>query len=107
MATITKAGSGTVQRIDTQAFDTAIKAMDAARQALSNAKNTLTQSTDRLLGTWDGEGQKQFEKAYNKLKTNLNDEEDNLDAIKQDLLQIKQSYSNWDKGSAKNLREGG
>lgn len=107
MATKVKAGSGTVQRIDTQAFDTAIQAMEAAQKALSQSKQTLTQSTDQLLGTWEGYGQEQFEKAYSKLKTHLNDEEDNLEAIKQDLLQIKQSYSDWDKGSAKNLNEGG
>jgi len=101
------AGSGTVQRIDTQAFDTAIKAIEAAQKALSSSKQAMIQSTDQLLGTWEGYGEEQFQKAYQKLKTNLNDEEDNLAAIREDLLQIKQSYSDWDKGSAKNLSEGG
>jgi WXG100 family type VII secretion target len=107
MASKVQAGSGVVQRIDTQAFDAAIQAMEAAQKALSQSKQTLTQSTDQLLSTWEGYGQEAFEKVYGKLKTRLNDEEDNLAAIRDDLLQIKQSYSDWDKGSAKHLREGG
>ena len=107
MAAKKTSGSGQVQRIDTQAFDTAIKAMEAAQKALGGSKQTLVQTTDRLLATWEGYGRDAFEAAYRKLRTNLNDEEDNLEAIKQDLQQIKQSYSDWDKGSAKNMKEGG
>lgn len=90
------AKKGGVERIDTQAFNDAIKSMGKAVKAFNNAKSKITKCTDPVVDSWEGEGAKAFKKVYKKLKTELKDEEENLSNIKKDLESIKESYEGWD-----------
>lgn len=85
-----------VERIDTLEFDNAIKSMNKALKSFKNAKSNIKKFTDPVVDSWEGEGAKAFKKVYKKLKTELNDEEENLSNVKKDLENIKASYESWD-----------
>lgn len=92
--------NGTVSTIDTNLFDETINAFKTAITQYREARERIFNSTDTLVTVWEGEGETAFEKAYTLLKTNLNDEEDNLRIISEDLEDMRQSYRDWDSGVA-------
>lgn len=85
-----------VEKIDTQEFETAISAMDLAVTLFQGAREKIVETTDPVVNTWVGEGADAFGKVYKKLKTELEDEETNLTTIRDDLVSIKESYEGWD-----------
>lgn len=90
------AKKGGVERIDTQEFDNAIASMKKAIKSFKNAKSNIIKATDPVVNSWSGQGADSFKKVYKKLKTELSDEETNLSNIKDDLVNIKESYEGWD-----------
>ena len=86
-----------VERIDTKEFDNAITAMNTAVRLFTKAKGKIVSITDPVVDGWEGEGADSFAKVYKKLKTELEDEEENLSNIRDDLKSIKESYEGWDK----------
>lgn len=95
-----------VKKIDTSLFDSTISAFNSAIDQYREARERIFQATEELLGDWEGEGSERFEKEYKMLKTKLSDEEDNLRTIADDLLNMKQSYVDWDADMAKSLGGG-
>lgn len=87
---------GSVKRIDTSAFDDAIKGIDQVVSAFASTKDSIDKETKALLSSWKGQGRKSFKESYDILKTQLLDEEENLTTIRDDLTAIKQSYVDWD-----------
>ena len=70
--------------------------LDCCVAIIKNAKSNIKKFTDPVVDSWEGEGAKAFKKVYKKLKTELNDEEENLSNVKKDLENIKASYEGWD-----------
>jgi WXG100 family type VII secretion target len=101
------ARKGHVERIDLKMFAQAIAAIKQAQQSLQSAKTIMRNSTQTLLGSWEGYGKDAFEKVYKTLSTNLNDEGDNLDAIRQQLETIENTYRDWDSKTASGMEKGG
>lgn len=87
---------GTVERIDTGAFDDAISSMKKALECYTNARKNMINVTEPVVESWKGEGAESFKKVYRKLKTEMEDEESNLKTIKEDLESIRESYEGWD-----------
>jgi len=96
---------GTVQSINTELFDDTINAFRNAINQYREARERIFDSTDKLVSTWEGEGQKIFETAYRVLKTRLKDEEDNLRTIAENLENMRQSYIDWDNSLAQQFKE--
>lgn len=90
-----------VQKIDTSLFDSTIAAFKSAIDQYREARERIFKATEDLLNNWDGEGSDRFASEYKLLKTKLSDEEDNLRTIADDLLNMKQSYVDWDTDTAK------
>lgn len=96
-------GTGTVQRIDTEAFESALSAMDCAVRCFQGARRNIINATDPVMDDWDGQGADAFRGVYKKLKTELEDEEINLTTIRDDLKGIKESYEGWDSDLASQM----
>lgn len=94
----------TVKSIDTKQFDTTISALSTAVAAFENSKKNAESATDSLLATWKGKGRATFEGVYNKLKTEMEDDLENLKTLKDDLTNMKQAYVDWDSGIASELK---
>ena len=88
--------NGGVKSIDTDLFDDTIVAFRTAITQYRDVREGIFLSMDRLIQTWEGEGEIAFEKAYKILKTKLKDEEDNLRTIAENLEDMRQSYRDWD-----------
>ena len=86
-----------VEKIDTKEFENAITSMNTAVKYFTTAKSKIVSITDPVMDSWEGEGADSFAKVYKKLKTELEDEEENLSNIRDDLKSIKESYEGWDK----------
>ena len=99
--------NGTVKSIDTDLFDETINAFRNAINQYREARERIFNATDKLVKTWEGEGEEAFESAYMILKTKLDDEEDNLRTIAENLEDMRQSYRDWDSSVAKQIRENG
>lgn len=97
------AGGNTVERIDTGTFASAIAAMDKAVEYFQNARKKIVSLTDPVVDSWQGEGAKEFGAVYKKLKLELEDEETNLATVRDDLIAIKETYEEWDRGTADSL----
>ena len=95
---------GTVTKIDTKNFEDAITGFENAVKTYRAARERVFDSTEKLLFDWEGEGKDSFNKQYSQLKTKLKDEEDNLNVIKEDLQDCKQSYVDWDTQLATKLK---
>lgn len=100
-------GGYTVERIDTQAFDTAISEMNKAIRIFSTARQKIIAITDPVTDTWEGRGADAFQKVYKKLKTELEDEETNLTMVRDDIIGIKDSYEGWDMEIKNQLQNNG
>lgn len=87
---------GHVQRIDTAYFETAISELNSALCAFNAALENIQAQTARLQLTWDGEGADKFDRAYNRLKQEFNDQSENLTVIRDDLQTILTTYHDWD-----------
>lgn|SRR5574344_447087 len=98
---------GTVQRIDTEAFDESISSLANAVSAFSSARTSISNSTSNLLNDWQGDSKDEFEYAYDALSTALADEEENLNTIKDDLTTIKESYTQWDDNMSASMADNG
>lgn len=92
-----------VERIDTAAFDDAIEKMSQATVLFKRAKDLIAKYTDPLTEDWQGDGGSAFKRVYKKLKTELKDEEINLETFRDDLITAKQSYEEWDQGARDSL----
>ena len=88
--------TGSVTSIDTKDFDDGIAKFKSAIVIYRAARERIFTSTENLLISWEGKGKNAFEKEYTQLKSKLTDEEDNLNAIKEDLENCLQSYLDWD-----------
>jgi len=97
--------NGTVKSIDTGLFDETISAFRNAIKQYREARERIFNATDKLVKTWEGEGEAAFENAYTILKTKLDDEEDNLRTIAENLEDMRQSYRDWDSSVAQQIRE--
>jgi len=97
--------NGTVKSIDTKLFDETINAFRSAIEKYREARERIFNATDKLVKTWEGEGEEAFERAYTILKTKLDDEEDNLRTIAENLEDMRQSYRDWDSSIAKQIKE--
>lgn len=95
---------GTVERLDTAGFESAIQAMGKAVASYQNARQSVINITDPVMESWRGRGEEAFSKVYKKLKTEMEDDETNLITIKQDLENIKQSYEEWDASLANEMK---
>lgn len=98
------ANSG-VDKIDLSMFDDALSKFSTAITVFDTALTTLNNQTSTLLNNWEGKGKDAFDKAYTQLKTAIKDETENLQAIKDDLQAIKDSYTEWDTETGKTLGE--
>ena len=87
---------GKVQRIDTSYFDSAIEELNSALDTFNTAIGNIQTQTARLQSSWDGSGAAKFDKAYNRLKQEFNDQSENLTAIRDDLQAILTTYQDWD-----------
>ena len=96
--------NGSVERLDTQGFTDAINSMRTAISSYQNARRNVINTTDPVMDTWEGKGKSQFEKVYKRLKTELEDDETNLQTIKKDLENILASYEQWDADTAKGIK---
>lgn len=94
---------GSVRKIDTVYFDTAIKELTNAISVFHNAKSNIDNATRRLQDTWDGKGSKKFDDAYKRLKRELDDQGENLVAMRDDLQSILETYREWDSQNATNI----
>ena len=94
---------GTVRRIDTQYFDTAIKELSDAISIYNDAKRNVDRATQSLQDSWDGKGAKKFDSAYKRLKRELDDQGENLVAMRDDLQSILETYQNWDSQNASQI----
>ena len=97
--------NGTVKSIDTDLFDETISAFRNAIDQYRQARERIFNATDKLVKTWEGEGEEAFERAYIILKTKLDDEEDNLRTIAENLEDMRQSYRDWDSSIAQQIKE--
>ena len=97
--------NGTVKSIDTDLFDETISAFRNAIDQYRQARERIFNATDKLVKTWEGEGEEAFERAYVILKTKLDDEEDNLRTIAENLEDMRQSYRDWDSSIAQQIKE--
>ncbi len=97
----------TVEKIDTKEFETAISAMNSAVNLFKSAREKIIKATDPVVDSWEGEGASAFDKVYKKLKTELEDEETNLETIRDDLKSIKESYEGWDKDLKNHFQNSG
>lgn len=100
------AGNSSVERIDTKEFATAISEIDTAVKLFKNARETVIKITDPVVESWEGDGAAAFGKVYKKLKTELEDEETNLETVCDDLKSIKESYEGWDRELKVHFQEG-
>lgn len=94
---------GTVRRIDTRYFDTAIKELSDAISIYEDAKKNIDRATQSLQDSWDGKGAKKFDSAYKRLKRELDDQGENLIAMRDDLQSILETYQNWDSQNASQI----
>ncbi|MDR1184483.1 MAG: WXG100 family type VII secretion target [Coriobacteriales bacterium] len=97
--------SNQVETVNTSYFDQAVSDLDKAVSTFSASKTKALGATDQLLGTWKGEGRNSFEKTYNKLKQEMDDDLENLKAIQENLQAIKESYVGWDGSLASQMTE--
>lgn len=97
--------SGSVQSINTTAFEDALNKIDKAISTFSATKDSIISSSDALLATWTGKGKRAFNDAYTRLRRELLDEEENLKTIYDDLLSMKQSYEDWDAAAKDSIAE--
>lgn len=88
--------AGYVDRIDTNEFQDAITKFEMVVSTFESVTETLDTKTTKLFDTWEGKGYKEFKSEYNKLKTAIIDETENLVTIKDNLNAIKESYEDWD-----------
>jgi len=100
----TGTSTGTVKSIDTRDFDETINKFSAAINIYREARERIFQSTEALLAVWEGGGKDAFKKEYDILRTKLKDEEDNLNTIKEDLEDCRQTYIDWDKQTSTRLK---
>lgn len=100
----TGTSTGTVKSIDTKDFDEAINKFSGAINMYREARERIFHSTEALLAVWEGKGKDAFQREYDLLKTKLKDEEDNLNVIKEDLEDCRQTYIEWDKQTSTRLR---
>ena len=91
---------GSVRRIDTRYFDTAIKELSDAISVYNDAKSNVARATNSLQDHWDGKGAAKFDKVYKRLKKELDDQGENLVAMRDDLQSILETYQNWDAENA-------
>jgi len=96
--------TGSVKKIDTKNFQAAISGFENAVKTYRTARERIFDSTEKLLFDWEGKGKNSFDKEYGRLKTQLKDEEDNLNAIKEDLQDSMQAYMDWDTQLAGQLK---
>lgn len=87
---------GIVQKIDTNYFDTAIKELTDAISVFNTAKTNVDRATQSLQSSWDGKGADKFDSAYKRLKKELDDQGENLVAMRDDLQMILEAYQEWD-----------
>ncbi|MDR1013753.1 MAG: WXG100 family type VII secretion target [Coriobacteriales bacterium] len=93
-----------VKSIDTKQFDATLAALKRATSAFEKSRKDAESATDALLKTWRGDGRDAFVKVYDKLRTEMGDDLDNLKVIRDDLTAMKQSYVDWDSGVAVQLK---
>ncbi len=94
---------GTVRRIDTRYFNTAIKELTDAISIYDDAKRNVDRVTRLLQDSWDGKGANKFDSAYKRLKQELDDQGENLVAMRDDLQSILETYQNWDAENASQI----
>jgi uncharacterized protein YukE len=95
--------AGKVTSVDTKNFQSTIDSFTTAVKKYRAARERVFDSTELLLLGWEGKGKDTFKIAYDLLKTQLKDEEDNLITISDDLKSCMQSYIDWDDEVGKQL----
>lgn len=98
-----KSKNGSVQRLDTKYFSTAIQELNSAIDMFESALGNIKRQTSTLQANWDGSGAGKFDKAYNRLKKEFDDQSENLTAIRDDLQTILETYQNWDNEMKNNI----
>lgn len=98
--------NGSVKSIDTSLFDQTIAAFKTAIREFDSGKQAILSSTDTLLSSWEGDGKEAFRKAYEVLRTHLNDESENLQTLANDFESIKETYVEWDRKMSSEINMG-
>lgn len=94
-----------VRRLDTAYFSTAI---DDLSNALTSFKETLQEiksQTKQLQNVWTGKGADKFNKAYDRLRREFDDQSENLTAIRDDLQVMLETYEQWDAEAKNSIAE--
>lgn len=107
MAGNCSSGTGSVTRLDTSKFDAAYSQLKAASKNFSSAKENIDKQTRRLKDCWEGKGAKKFDVSYWRLKQELDDEEETLLALADSLLEMYNSYKEWDESTASSISASG
>ncbi|GEM_PF-2979949 len=93
-----------VQRINTDAFNDVMTAMDEAINSFSTVRENVESSTESLLDNWDGEARDSFKDAWDTLKLYMSNENDMLEVMREDLESIKTAYLQWDEEMSNTLQ---
>lgn len=107
MAGSCSSGTGSVTRLDTSKFEVAYKQLTEASKNFSSAKEAIDKQTRQLKDCWEGKGADKFDVSYWRLKRELDDEEETLLALADSLMEMYNSYKEWDESTASNIRASG
>lgn len=104
MAGSCSSGTGSVTRLDTSKFEVAYKQLTDASKNFSSAKEAIDKQTRQLKDCWEGKGADKFDVSYWRLKQELDDEEETLLALADSLLEMYNSYKEWDESTASSIK---
>lgn len=92
----TSGGNGSVRRLDTAYFKSAIHELSAAVKDFHSALNRVDKSTKSIQSCWEGKGKNKFDDAYWRLKREFDDQHETLSALRDDLQAMLETYEGWD-----------
>lgn len=98
-----QSNSSTVRRIDTQYFSSTLRSLDGAIRLFDQTLDTVEQQTKQLRSSWEGRGADKFNRAYNRLKREFDDQSETLAAIRDDLQIMLSTYEEWDQTTKKDI----
>jgi len=94
-----------VRKLDTACFSTAIDDLSNALTTFKDALQEIKSQTKLLQGVWNGKGASKFNKAYDRLKQEFDDQSENLTAIRDDLQVMLETYEQWDAEAKNSIAE--